>query len=164
MTYQPYQPVEQYPRQPGNSSAWKWFLAIAAAFVALLVGLLIGYFMESPNSTATAAPTTTTATSTAPPQTVTATATATQTVTATATETQRATERQSEPTQQQQQSGGSDFPPPPGQAGAGMEWATMGPFSSEWTCTQRADSWPTNSPTCFAHEGQWYFWGMRQAG
>ena len=50
------------------------------------------------------------------------------------------------------------------QAGPQMEYATMGPYGSLFTCEQARDSWPVQSSPCYTgSDGNAYFEGMRQA-
>lgn len=50
------------------------------------------------------------------------------------------------------------------QAGPQMEYATMGPYGSLFTCEQARDSWPVQSSPCYTGgDGNAYFEGMRQA-
>ena len=54
--------------------------------------------------------------------------------------------------------------PAPQQGGPSMEWATMGPYASEWTCEQARSLWPVDSSACYTGaDGSAYFEGMRQA-
>lgn len=54
--------------------------------------------------------------------------------------------------------------PAPQQGGPIMEWATMGPYASEWTCEQARSLWPVDSSACYTGaDGSAYFEGMRQA-
>ena len=54
--------------------------------------------------------------------------------------------------------------PAPQQQAPAMEWATIGPFASEWTCEQSRSAWPVNSNPCYTgSDGSAYFEGMRQS-
>ena len=45
-----------------------------------------------------------------------------------------------------------------------MEWATLGPYGSLFTCEQARDVWPVDSHACYTGaDGNAYFEGMRQA-
>ena len=45
-----------------------------------------------------------------------------------------------------------------------MEWATIGPYGSLFTCEQARDVWPVDSNACYTGaDGNAYFEGMRQA-
>ena len=45
-----------------------------------------------------------------------------------------------------------------------MEWATLGPYGSLFTCEQARDVWPVDSHACYTgSDGNAYFEGMRQA-
>lgn len=45
-----------------------------------------------------------------------------------------------------------------------MEWATLGPYGSQWTCEQARSAWPAQSNACYTGgDGNAYFEGMRQA-
>lgn len=64
------------------------------------------------------------------------------------------------PTQQKQQ---EQWPGVPYAAGAGMEWATRGPFGSQNPCEQSADAQPQGASTCFQMSDGWYHYFIRQA-
>lgn len=53
----------------------------------------------------------------------------------------------------------------PAQSGPpAMEWATLGPYGSLFTCEQARDVWPVDSHACYTGaDGNAYFEGMRQA-
>lgn len=55
--------------------------------------------------------------------------------------------------------------PAPAQSGPpAMEWATLGPYGSLFTCEQARDVWPVDSHACYTGaDGNAYFEGMRQA-
>ncbi|MET3944328.1 hypothetical protein [Corynebacterium mucifaciens] len=55
--------------------------------------------------------------------------------------------------------------PAPAQSGPpAMEWATIGPYGSLFTCEQARDVWPVDSHACYTGaDGNAYFEGMRQA-
>lgn len=58
----------------------------------------------------------------------------------------------------QQQAPGQPSGPP------AMEWATLGPYGSLFTCEQARDVWPVDSHACYTGaDGNAYFEGMRQA-
>ena len=74
--------------------------------------------------------------------------------------------------QQQQQQAPEPAPqqqapqqPAPAQSGPpAMEWATIGPYGSLFTCEQARDVWPVDSHACYTGaDGNAYFEGMRQA-
>jgi len=74
--------------------------------------------------------------------------------------------------QQQQQQAPEPAPqqqapqqPAPAQSGPpAMEWATLGPYGSLFTCEQARDVWPVDSHACYTGaDGNAYFEGMRQA-
>lgn len=74
--------------------------------------------------------------------------------------------------QQQQQQAPEPAPqqqapqqPAPAQFGPpAMEWATLGPYGSLFTCEQARDVWPVDSHACYTGaDGNAYFEGMRQA-
>ena len=66
-----------------------------------------------------------------------------------------------EPAPQQQ----APAQPAPAQSGPpAMEWATIGPYGSLFTCEQARDVWPVDSHACYTGaDGNAYFEGMRQA-
>lgn len=66
-----------------------------------------------------------------------------------------------EPAPQQQ----APAQPAPTQSGPpAMEWATIGPYGSLFTCEQARDVWPVDSHACYTGaDGNAYFEGMRQA-
>ena len=66
-----------------------------------------------------------------------------------------------EPAPQQQ----APSQPAPAQPGSpAMEWATLGPYGSLFTCEQARDVWPVDSHACYTGtDGNAYFEGMRQA-
>ena len=66
-----------------------------------------------------------------------------------------------EPAPQQQ----APAQPAPAQSGPpAMEWATLGPYGSLFTCEQARDVWPVDSHACYTGaDGNAYFEGMRQA-
>lgn len=55
--------------------------------------------------------------------------------------------------------------PAPARSGPpAMEWATIGPYESLFTCEQSRDAWPVDSHVCYTGaDGNAYFEGMRQA-
>mgnify|MGYP002712098795 CR=1 FL=1 len=55
--------------------------------------------------------------------------------------------------------------PAPARSGPpAMEWATIGPYGSLFTCEQARDVWPVDSHACYTGaDGNAYFEGMRQA-
>ncbi|MCG7290179.1 MULTISPECIES: hypothetical protein [unclassified Corynebacterium] len=72
--------------------------------------------------------------------------------------------------QQQQQQQQAPEPAPQQQAPQqpsgppAMEWATLGPYGSLFTCEQARDVWPVDSHACYTgSDGNAYFEGMRQA-
>lgn len=72
--------------------------------------------------------------------------------------------------QQQQQQQQAPEPAPQQQAPQqpsgppAMEWATLGPYGSLFTCEQARDVWPVDSHACYTGaDGNAYFEGMRQA-
>lgn len=72
--------------------------------------------------------------------------------------------------QQQQQQQQAPEPAPQQQAPhqpsgpPAMEWATLGPYGSLFTCEQARDVWPVDSHACYTGaDGNAYFEGMRQA-
>lgn len=72
--------------------------------------------------------------------------------------------------QQQQQQQQAPEPAPQQQApqqpsgSPAMEWATLGPYGSLFTCEQARDVWPVDSHACYTgSDGNAYFEGMRQA-
>ncbi|MDL0403378.1 hypothetical protein QQO25_10455 [Corynebacterium lehmanniae] len=84
-------------------------------------------------------------------------------------EAQRAAEREAANQQQQQQQQAPE-PAPQQQAPQqpsgppAMEWATLGPYGSLFTCEQARDVWPVDSHACYTgSDGNAYFEGMRQA-
>ncbi|WP_311390168.1 hypothetical protein [Corynebacterium haemomassiliense] len=84
-------------------------------------------------------------------------------------EAQRAAEREAANQQQQQQQQAPE-PAPQQQAPQqpsgppAMEWATLGPYGSLFTCEQARDVWPVDSHACYTGaDGNAYFEGMRQA-
>lgn len=86
-------------------------------------------------------------------------------------EAQRAAEREAaNQQQQQQQQPAAEQPAPQQQAPQqpsgppAMEWATLGPYGSLFTCEQTRDVWPVDSHACYTGaDGNAYFEGMRQA-
>ncbi|GEM_PF-5542063 len=115
---------------------------------------------ESTSTTSTATSTTTTTTA---PSTTTTTATTESTTTAptTTTTTQSTTTTTSPSTTTTTASTGATTPQ--GSPGAGFEWAKLGPYSSESACRSDHDAWPAEAEDCFAEDGSYYFWGVRQS-
>ncbi|APT85287.1 hypothetical protein [Corynebacterium aquilae] len=79
---------------------------------------------------------------------------------------QQQRQQQQQQQQQRQQQQQQAWPDPPYPAPGGnypMEWATLGPYASQWTCDQATSSWPADASYCFSHGGSWYYYGLRQA-
>lgn len=76
-----------------------------------------------------------------------------------------AAEREAANQQQQAPEQQAPAQPAPAQSGPpAMEWATLGPYGSLFTCEQARDVWPVDSHACYTGaDGNAYFEGMRQA-
>lgn len=101
-----------------------------------------------PTSSSTTGPTTTTTTR---PTTTESTTTTTEPTTTSSTRTTTATSSPGATTPQ-------DAP------GPGFEWARLGPYRSESACRDDRRAWPARTQACFAEDGSYYFWGVRQSG
>lgn len=53
---------------------------------------------------------------------------------------------------------------PQGSPGAGFEWTKRGPYNSASACRSEHGTWPAEAEDCFAEDGSYYFWGVRQSG
>ncbi len=131
---------------------WLWPAGISAFLAAVFLVWAVVATVEATASSA-AVPSTTTTTHTER-------LSSTRTVTVTYTESPAAAAP--EPAQPPVRAG--DWPSPPFPAAAGREWIPLGPYAEDGLCGRSHAVWPSVKSECFAHDGAYWFYVLRNVG